>query len=170
VDCAADNRVKSEIRDNYDSLVESGYSAIIGVRDVYPDFSRAEIPKLRTALDYKIKTKPIRVVFALGVMEIETWFVCEHTHFSRLSPQLTCACIRAHLGFDPETEDIQMRPNPAADLDSAYCLAGLRYTKSRRSVQRTLQLLDYASMYLTVANRLPDLKSLVQSIEKFLES
>src|SRR5438105_9904017 len=36
VNCGADNKVKSAIRDDYDNLVERGFSAIIGIRDVFP--------------------------------------------------------------------------------------------------------------------------------------
>jgi hypothetical protein len=168
VDCAADNRVKSEIRDQYDSLVSGGYSAIIGIRDVFPDFTHAEIPKVRAHLQYAMKTKPIRVVFALGVMEVETWFISEHTHFPRLNPELTTALISARLGFDPSKDDIQLRSNPAADLDSIYRLVNLRYRKNRAGLQRTIDVLDYGALYLNVLDRIPDLTTLVQSIDVFL--
>jgi hypothetical protein len=168
VDCSADNRVKSEIRDHYDSLVSSAYTAIIGIRDVFPDFAHADVPKVRSFLEYGMKTKPLHVVFALGVMEIETWFICEHTHFGRLDTQLTNARISGSLGFDPYSDDIQLRPTPAADLDSVYRLVGQRYSKNRRSLQRTVDLLDYGYLYLSVMHRIPDLKTLVRSIDAFL--
>jgi len=168
-DCSADNRVKSEIRDQYDSLVSAGYSAIIGIRDVFPDCSYADLPRLRAWLDYGMEEmKPIRVTFALGVMETETWFICEHTHFTRLDARLEPEYIAGNLGFDPSRDDIQQRPHPAADLDRAYRLVGLRYTKGRRCLQRTVGLLDYASLYLSVVERVPDLKALVQALDVFL--
>jgi len=111
VDCVGDNRVKSKITDNYQSLVSNGYQAIIGIRDVYPDVAYHDIAKLRRGLDYKVKTKPIQVVFILGVMEIETWFITEHTHFQKMDARLTMARIRGALGFDPSVDDIQLRPN-----------------------------------------------------------
>ncbi len=49
VDCGADNRVKSDVRDEYDNLVKNGYTGIIAIRDVYPDVALAEIPRLRWA-------------------------------------------------------------------------------------------------------------------------
>jgi hypothetical protein len=168
VDCSSDSRVKSEIRDQYESLVSAGYSAIIGIRDVYPDFDYADLPKLRAGLDYRMKTKPIRVTFALGVMEIETWFICEHTHFTRLDARLRPEYIAGNLGFDPSRDDIQQRGHPTADLDAAYRLVGLRYTKDRRCLQRTVDLLDYESLYLSVVERVPDLMALVQALNVFL--
>jgi hypothetical protein len=168
IDCSADNRVKSDIRDNYNSLVSSGYSAIIGIRDVFPEFNQADINKLRSGLNYCLKTKPIRVVFALGVMEIETWFICEHTHFGRLHSALTTAYIKANLGFDPSVDDIQLRPSPSADLDAIYNLVGQRYKKDRRNIQLTVNRLDYGFLYFSVLHRLPDLNMLVESINAFL--
>ena len=170
VDCSSDSRVKSEIRDNYDSLVSAGYSAIIGIRDVFPEFAYADLLRLRAGLDYRMKTKPIRVTFALGVMEIETWFICEHTHFTRLNARLTPTYISSNLGFDPCCDDIQQRPTPASDLNDAYRLVGLRYKKNRQCLQRTVALLDYGSLYLSVVERVPDLMTLVQALDVFLAS
>jgi len=153
VDCSADNRVKSEIRDHYDLLVSSGYSAIIGIRDVFPGCAYADLPRLRARLEHGMKTKPVRVTFALGVMEIETWFISEHTHFMRLDASLTPEYISSKLGFDPSRDDIQKRPTPAADLDDAYHLVGFRYKKHRQCIQRTLDFLDYGSLYLNVIER-----------------
>jgi hypothetical protein len=167
-DCSADNRVKSEIRDQYDSLVSAGYSAIIGIRDVFPDCSYADLPRLRAWLDYGMEMKPIRVTFALGVMEIETWFICDHTHFTRLDARLTPEYIAGNLGFDPSRDDIQQRAHPTADLNAAYRLVGHKYEKHRQCLERTLDLLDYGSLYLSVVERVPDLKALVQALDVFL--
>lgn len=170
VDCTSDTRVKSEIRDQYESLVSSGYSAIIGIRDVYPEFTHPDIPRLRRMLDYRMKTNPIRVAFILGIMEVETWFVSEHTHLVRMDPRLTPGYISNALGFDPSIDDMQLRPHPAADLDHIYSLVGRRYKKVRANLQHTVDLLDCAHLYLEVLDRIPDLKALAKSIDAFLAS
>ena len=36
VDCGTDSKVKSDIRERYERLTDSGFSTIIGIRDVYP--------------------------------------------------------------------------------------------------------------------------------------
>ena len=167
VDCSGYDRVKSAIRDNYVSLADSGYSAIFGIRDVYP-IDHADIDKLRLGLDRGLETRPIRVVFALGVMEIETWFICEHTHFVRIDPLLTIAYIKDNLGFDPSVDDIQLRRIPSNDLNDIYGLVRQRYKKHFRSIQRMLDLLDYEHLYCNVLHRLPDLQTLVESIDAFL--
>jgi len=64
----------------YDNLSKKDYSLIIGLRDVHP-ISRADIGKLEAGLPRFVKTKPIPVEFILSVMEVEAWFLAEHSHF-----------------------------------------------------------------------------------------
>ncbi len=168
VDCGGDNRVKSDVVDNYEGLVKQGFEAIIAVRDVYPEFTDAEIPKLRNGLHYRVKTNPVEVTFILGVMEIETWFISEATHFERMDTSLTVPRIRTELGFDPSADDIQLRACPAEDLHKIYGLAGLAYNKSRNNIQRTVNFLDYASIYMELGSRIPDLGLLNKAIDQFL--
>jgi len=168
VDSGADNRVKSDIADNYEGLVRQGFQWIIGIRDVYPQFNYHEIPKLRMGLQYRLKTIPVTVKFALGIMEIETWFISEHSHFVKIHPTLTTQTIQAALNFDPGVDDIQLRPHPAEDLNRIYNLVGFAYNKSRSNVQRTIAVLDYAMVYLELKNRLPDLNTLITSLDEFL--
>ena len=169
VDCGADNRVKSDIRDQYEGLISSGYSMIIGIRDVYPDFKREEIFKLREGLRYRLRTKPVEVVFVLGVMEVETWFIAEHTHFARLSSRLTRQFIKGNRGFDPTVDDPEQLQQPSRDLDAIYSLAGYRYNKSKATVQRTVELLSYESIYLKqTGHTIRDLNALIDSIDTFL--
>ena len=168
VDCGSDGRVKSDIMDRYDGLVAQGFETIVGVRDVYPDIAYADIELLRSGLRRYLKTNPIDVKFVLGVMEIETWFIAEHTHLQKLDPSLTPSLIKSRLGFDPSTDDIQLRPHPAQDLDNIYHLAGLKYAKDKNRVQRTVNLLDYERIYLELPPKYPDLKTLVDTITKFL--
>ena len=169
VDCGTDNRVRSDIGDQYDSLIKSGYTTIIGIRDVFPEFTVSDIPKLRSGLNYRLKSVPIQVQFILGVMEIESWFLAEHTHFSRIDPTLTVPKIIALLGFNPELEDLQLRINPASDLHMVYQIAGLAYRKKKNQALRTMSVLDYASIYLDVSSRFPDLHNLIKSIDDFIK-
>ena len=168
VDCGSDNRVKSDVVDNYEGLVKQGFEVVIAIRDVYPEFTYAEIPKLRNGLRYRVKTKPVEVTFILGVMEIETWFISEATHFQRMDTSLTVSRIRTELGFDPSVDDILLRPCPAEDLHNIYGLAGLAYNKSRNNIQRTVNVLDYARIYMELGSRIPDLGLLNEAIDQFL--
>ena len=167
VDCGADNRVKSDIRENYQNLTERGYSAIIGIRDVHP-VPRDDMSKLRHGLHWLMPKDPIEVLFVLGVMEIETWFIAEHTHFTRISDALTMQCIKAALGFDPSVDDIQLRDRPSTDLETIYSLADLDYDKSKATVQKTVDALDYARIYLELGDKIDDLQALIDSVDAFL--
>jgi hypothetical protein len=97
----------------------------------------------------------------LAVMEIEAWLLAEHTHFLRLSPVLTPARIREKLHFDPARDDLERRWHPAEDLDRIYQLAGLRYSKQRGNVERTLALLDFGFFVYHAARRFRDAERLV---------
>ena len=168
IDCSGDTTVKSYVRDNYENLVSNGYSSIIAIRDVYPQFKHEEIGRLRSGLMYGMKTNPIRVAFVLGVMEIETWFICEYTHFIQLDSSLTVDHIKTNLGFDPSVDDMQLLPIPSIDLDNIYRLVEKRYKKDYSHIMRLLNRLDYARLYFDIPQRLPDLKLLVESINIFL--
>lgn len=167
VDCGSDSTVASDVRDHYDGLATAEYSAIVGIRDVYPA-KRTDIPKLERWLYHGVKTKPIRPDLLLAVMEVECWFIAEYTHFERIDAQLTCAAILANVGYDPSLIDIEDRDHPAGDLDGIYKIAGMAYKKDRRRVQRTVNALDMAHLYYQVPDRLPRLKSLVIIIDNFL--
>jgi hypothetical protein len=168
VDCSTDNRVKSDIRDNYDNLVASGYTAILGIRDVYPDFVYTDIGSLRAGLSSGLKNTPVTVQFTLGVMEIESWFLAEYSHFPRLDAALTLQEIVSKLGFNPSTDDLQLRATPALDLHNAYQLVGYSYQKTRNQAQRTVNLLDYATLYLQTKKGFQDMDMLIDTIDGFL--
>ena len=169
VNCGTDNRVKSDIMDNYASLVSQGYRTIIGMRDAYPDAkSLVEVPRLRKSLAYKIPTKPCDVTFVLGVMEIEAWFIPEDTHFSRVCAKLTLEKIKKAMGFDPSEADIQRRRCPANDLDAIYRLARIRYIKEEASIRRTLNALNFARISNELGDRFEDLRLFIEKVDKLL--
>ncbi len=60
-------QVKSDIVDNYNSLIREGYSSIIGIRDVYP-IERAKIEDLRRGLKYFFEDKTNNANF---------YFICD---------------------------------------------------------------------------------------------
>jgi len=167
VDCGSDERVKSDIVERYDGLVKSGYEGIIGIRDIYPQ-ERRYIPKIRQRLPYKLKSVPVEVLFVLAVMEIEAWFVAEHTHFGRIHNELTAHRIREEMGFDPAVEDVQSRDHPAEDLHEIYHLVRLAYNKTKTHIQRTVNCLDYTAVYLELGQRFDDLQNLMDRVDQFL--
>jgi len=168
VDCGTESRVKSDVLDNYNGLVSAGFQTILAIRDVYPSFAFHEISTLRTGLQFGIQTKPTEAQFILGIMEIETWFISEHTHFQKLHSSLTPEYIQTNLGFNPRNDDIQLRAHPAEDLNNIYRLVGRSYSKRKDRVQQIINLLDYERIFFELPSRIPDLKVLVETIEQFL--
>jgi len=168
VDCGSDSKVTSEIRDGYSGLISAGYSAIIGMRDAFPDFGKHEIRRLLVGMAYAVRTTPIRPRFVVSVMELEAWFISEHTHFPRIHPKLTCVRISDALGFDPCSDDSEDLEHPSQDLSSIYGLVGLAYRKSRKHVERTVGALDYAEVYVGLPEKHVGFKVLVESIHEFM--
>jgi len=166
VDCRNDERVQSDIRDQYSALCKRGYNAIIGIRDVYPK-SAAELPELTLYLYYKIPTKPISPVIVLAVMEVEAWFLAEHTHFLRINETLTLEVVRQTLAFDPSSEEVEQRPHPSDDLNLVYQVAGEKYVKEPAIIQRTVDALDCDRLYLELPPKIESLGILVKAVDDF---
>ncbi len=167
VESCNDERVASDVRDSYDGLMRAGFSAVVGIRDVYPRATLDKLPELRRALRYRIKTKPVDPVLVLGVMEVEAWFLSEYHHFPHIHPQIDCPRISATFHFDPSTDDMQLRLCPADDLHAIYQLEGLAYRKTSNHIQRTVDVLDYGYIYYDMVERFEDLKTLVDTLGQF---
>ncbi len=166
-DCGSDNQVKSRIEEEHVGLTKSGYSLVIGLRDVRP-IRHSDLPKLELGLRTGIRTSLVPVVFVLSVMEIEAWFLAETEHFIKVDPRITLAEVIRILGLDPSVDSLETRPTPAEDLHDCYQVGGKAYRKRHAHAERTVNALDYTSIYLTMPNRIPYLRSLVAHIEGFL--
>lgn len=168
IDCGQDERVKSDIIERYNGLIASGYQAIIGIRDVYP-IPRNSIQRLRDGLAFLLPTRPFPPLFVLGIMEIETWFLAEHTHFLHIHPDLTINRIQQNFGFNPSIDDLQIRDRPSKDLENIYFLEYIYYDKSRECIERTVNFLDFEILIGHIALRIADLKTLVDTIQSFFQ-
>ncbi len=166
VDCGGDGGVKSRILEEYHRLAEFGYKAIIGLRDAPK--RRADIPRLQQGLPQGVPGSPVPVDFVLAIMEIEAWFLAEHTHFQKINETLTPALIQAELGFDPSADDMRLRDRPAQDLDAAYQLVGERYQKGR-AAQRTVYLLDCARIAFEMIATDPEIQRIIDDLNCFLQ-
>jgi len=166
VDAGGDRLVKERIMEEHENLSKAGYTKIIGLRDVRPDFTHGEIPRLEAGLRTYIKTSLIPVEFILAILEIEAWFLAEVTHFPKIDPAITVAAIKATLGFDPENDDMEQRPTPTEDLNKCYAIGSKTYQK--RNAQDTIDALDYALVYCDLRNRFRYLDRLIASLSGFL--
>ncbi len=167
VDCGGEDSVRARINEQHQSLTNKGYEKIIGIRDVRPNFSYKDIPKLEMSLKRYVKTSLIPVEFVLSVMEIEAWFLAEYHHFPKIHASISLDAVKKSLGFDPEHDDLGLRSTPTSDLRAAYQLGGEKY-ETAQDIARTVNALDYPYIYFGLKERIPYLKSLCLSIDNFL--
>ena len=165
VDCGGDHQVAGRIKEEHERLNNAGYQKIIGLRDIRPQFTAADVGKLEINMRKYIKTSLIPVQFVLAMLEIEAWFLAEHTHFERVDPSLGLDVVRNALGFDPSVENVGTRAVPSADLQTVYQLAGKSYAKPATD---TIGALDFESVYVNVRPRVQELNSMLDSLDEFL--
>ena len=162
-----DSSVVSDIKDQYNNLVASGYSKVIGIRDVYP-IPSTQTNALENGLQYALPKGTVPAHIILAVMEIESWFIAEWKHFAKINPNLTTALIQTTLGFNPEIDDVERRTHPAEDLHQIYQLVGRAYRKRRSQVNTIVSNLDYEFLYLQVVNTVPSLRKFIGHINAFM--
>ncbi|MCY2951478.1 MAG: hypothetical protein NTU53_05810 [Planctomycetota bacterium] len=167
IDCGQDERVKGDLIENYKSLTQHGFDAVIGIQDVIPK-THAELHLVKLHLRDRLPTKPINPVMVLAIMETEAWFLAEHTHFPRVHPGLTPTTVSKAAGFDPIKDDMEARVRPAEDLHRIYQAVGCVYEKKPQCIQRTVDALDYESVYLELGDRVPAIRPLIEAIDAFL--
>lgn len=166
-DCRNDAQVKSAIIEVAERFANQGYEKILGLRDVYPK-THAEIPALVQWLHYKVPTRFLPINILLAIMEVEAWFLAETTHFTRIHPSLTIDVVKSILRFDPTVDSVELRPNPAKDLDDVYKSVRFAYTKRKNNCIRTINALDYSSLYLSLRSRITSLNDFLFEIDSFL--
>lgn len=168
-DCGSDNRVKSEILDNMESLRDNGYEIILGLRDLYP-LPISDLERLEKGLRFlpkNLKSDHQYFDVIVAIHEIEAWFMAETTHFQRIDKRLTARFINDRLGFDPYSVDAQVREHPAKDLDNIYKLVGKSYTKRYNTTVRVVNKLDYNNIRNYLRYDLYPLDRLLNVIERF---
>ena len=162
--CCNDEQVKSQIKDNYQSLKRAGYSLVIGLRDIYP-FGHDDIAKLEAGLLVGLPCDdelPIHI--HLAVLEIEAWFLEEVQHFARVDKNISLDDVIAG-GFDHTQMRASELSHPAETLSKIYQSVGKGYKKNKKSVQRTIEALDYEELYVNTCQKAPSLKNFISSLE-----
>ena len=141
IDCGSNDRVLSEIRDQYESLIDAGYDKIIGLRDVYP-LNYNSVKRIKEGMLQFLPKVALEVQIYLSVMEIETWFLAEQSHFLKFNRKLTPKEIESILGFKIIPSSIEKHYHPSESLDKIYNSIGIKYDKSLGLVNRIVQFLD----------------------------
>lgn len=167
-DCQNDGQVKSKIRDERENLEKAGYSVIIGLRDLYPR-TFDELPALERNIRYGLPTKGIPIHIVIAITEVEAWFLQNAQHYPNISVGLDPSTFKAAFDFDPFADSAEKVHHPFGLLAAIYASAGEEYSKSRASVQRTVDALDVDNLVLSTATLIPKFHDLVSYIDKFLE-
>ena len=171
VDSAQDERVKSDIMDQYNSLVRAGYQKIIGVRDARPAAKNpTEVPRLRKGLNSQLPCGSVPILFVLSIMELEAWLMAEYFHFPRIHVDITHQRIKNELNIDLIHDDLSLRECPALDLKEIYWLEKIPYDKSLKTIMTILSNLDLAFFKNTVGSKFSDLQTLHKELDLFFLS
>lgn len=166
-DCGGESNVKGYLMSQREKLVASGYTRILGLRDVYPTFAREEVPKLIRGLNHQLPQKFAFTHIYLAIMETEAWFLGEYHHLKKISPRLTPEFIEKHLGFNPRKQNMEERHQPARDMKSVYQLVGHDYTKKRDRLNAVVSKLDFRFFTHELSARMPSLGLFVEGLDQF---
>ncbi|MEG4252283.1 hypothetical protein QUB37_29645 [Microcoleus sp. AT3-A2] len=169
-DCGCDANVVSDIGKQHESLTNSGYEKILGLRDLYPK-SLSEKGQVEGGIKgwlKRVQPMGIPIYITLAVMEIEAWFLAEWHYFYKLDSRLIPDFILQQLGLDLINIDIEQRPHPSQDLKDIYRLVSRNYDKSEITSQEIINNLDYEFLYLDLVKRVNQLKRFIDEIDSFL--
>lgn len=168
-DCGGETNVKGYLMMQRKKLVEKGYTCILGLRDVYPNFSQEDIPKLKRGLNHRVPQRGATTRIHLAVMETEAWFLGEYTHLRKVSKRLSPEYIEDRLGFNPKTGNMEDRKSPALDLKRVYRLVDHDYTKKRNKLNNIVSKLDFNFFTHRLTEKMPSLGIFVRQLEEFFE-
>ncbi len=168
-DCGGETNVKGYLMMQRKKLIEKGYTCILGLRDVYPSFTRDDIPKLQSGLDHKVPQRGALTKIHLAVMETEAWFLGEYHHFRKVSQRLTPEFIEERTGFNPKTGNMEDRKAPAQDLKRVYRLVNHDYTKKRNKLNSIVSKLDFNYFTNRLSDKMHSLGDFVHQLEDFFE-
>ncbi|MDR1586146.1 MAG: hypothetical protein LBS57_01675 [Treponema sp.] len=167
-DCQGGNEnstVKSDIREQFSRLLSESFSYIVGLRDVYP---LLDIEKLKSMIDMELPNAPsLPVKIFLAVREIEVWFLAEENHYLLIDGALTVPYVNSMIGFDITTISTESIDHPSFVLKQIYQSIGKDYNKKKWEVERTVYVLDYENLYLTVRKRNNSLNELLSCLDGF---
>jgi hypothetical protein len=167
VNCQSDGKVKPAILERFESLKNQGYSEVIGLRDMHPDFTLSQCSTALRKINENLGDAELKAEILFAIHEIESWFLVEHSHLLRLDPSLTVQKIEAELGVNLETEIIEKIRSPATLLDKIYQLIGKRYKKRSTDSQRVAAFLNYDELYENGRERMPSLDKFFAKVDHF---
>jgi len=169
--CGTDEQVKSNIKDNYQKLLQADFIHIIGLQDLFnPQRKKRGIDdkKFRESINADIlQTIPAKIYFA--IQEIEAWFIAEDKHYLKISSALSIEKVNSIAGIDIQKDDTEKIPHPTVILDEIYKAGGRKgYSKNEYAVKDVVSKLDFSNLYLTVRNRNNSLNELLICLDRLI--
>jgi hypothetical protein len=171
-DCGTDNKVKSDIIDNFPKLQKAGFSYIIGIQDLYNPQRRKkgiDAGKFKKGINIGLPQEiPTRIF--LAVNETEAWFIAEENHYSAISPDLTLDIVNSITGIDIQKDSTETIMHPAIVLDEIYRAGGRKsgYSKKEYVIKEVVSKLDYDNLYIAVRNRNNSLSELLTYLDELI--
>ena len=166
-DCGGETNVKGYLMARRDKLISNGYTMILGLRDVYPNFEREEVPNCFRGLNHQLPQKKARTHIYLAIMETEAWFLGEYNHLRKVSRKLTPEFMEKHLGFNPSTENMEERENPAEDMKAVYQLVGMIIPRNGTGLMLWLASWILTTLLMNWPGKMPSLGTFVEGLEHF---
>lgn len=167
-DCGGDEGVVTRIREDAEKLKKQGYTNILGIRDYYS--SKMPLLKLKNRQKALVANLGIPVKIIIIVMEIETWFLAEITHFERVHSRLTVERIKNDLGIELPIKDVRDVLNPTKTLKEIYQLVHRPYSKRGTKVKKTIEALDLEIFTKKIRYEIEELNKLITYLENFMDS
>jgi hypothetical protein len=168
-DCGTDDKVKSDILDNYQKLQKSGFNYIIGLQDFFNPKRRKKditVQQFKKGLNFGLEQTIPTEIF-LAVQEIEAWFIAEDEHYKSVVPNVSFDLINTIAGIDIRTDDTEKIPHPSIKLDEIYKKCGRTsgYSKDKYVVRDIVSSLDFINLYVNVRNRNNSLNELLTCLD-----
>jgi hypothetical protein len=167
--CGSDDKVKSNIKDNYQKLQQADFIHIIGLQDLFnPQRKKKGLDdkRFKETINADIpQTIPARIYFS--IQEIEAWFIADETHYQRISSALSIEKVNSIAGIDIQKDDTEKIPHPTVVLDKIYKDGGRKngYSKNEYAIKDVVSKLDFSNLYLTVRNRNSSLNELLTCLD-----
>lgn len=167
--CGTDDKVKSNIKDNYPKLKQAGFIYIIGLQDLFnPQRKKKDIDDKRFRENINIgipQEIPAKIYFA--IQETEAWFIAEETHYQKISPVLTIETVNSIAGIDIEKDDTEKISHPTVTLNRIYEAGGKKrgYSKNKNAIKHVVSKLDFNNLYLVVRKRNNSLSELLACLD-----
>ena len=174
IDMTGDSNVFSALYERAEQMMQRGYAYLLGVRDVYPQYTRDKIPiilrdlrKLFSRFSFGDRLKPI-----FAIMEIEAWFLADYKVFSRINSSITPEFVKKQLNIDLLQTNPQSYEHPSSIVNKIFNLFGETYKKREKQSYQIVYRLDYGFLVCSeeVLNKVSSWKYFLDCIHESASS